>query len=300
MSLGSITIVGPGRMGLSLGMALVHSDAVRSLTVFGRHAEPPAHPLFMQGLARYVFGVEPLERDSTTLLLAVPDTAVPEVAHVLAAQGSAPNGCAAFHLSGALPTEVLEPLHHQGYGVGSFHPLVAVSHPLTGADRIPGSWAAVIGAPETVRTARMVADAIGMSMFAIPAGRRPLYHAAVVMASSYLLPLLGLSARLMERAGVDGDEAIAALIPLVRSTLSSIEGRGLPDSAGGPVSRGDVETTALHLRALDPEDQRLYALVGSEVLRLAADEMDEQAFDELAELFGRYIDVGTMAHETGH
>jgi len=295
VSLGSVTIVGPGRMGLTLGMALAHSDAVRSLTVFGRHPDPPSHPLFMQGLARYVFGVEPLERDSSTLLLAVPDAAVHEVAQAIAAQGSAPDGCAAFHLSGALPTDALEPLHHEGYGVGSFHPLVTVSHPLTGADRIPGSWAAVTGAPETVRTARILADAIGMSIFAVPAGRRALYHAAVVMASSYLLPLLGLSARLMERAGVDGDDAVAALIPLVRSTLASVEERGVPDSVRGPIARGDVETTALHLRALDAEDQRLYALIGSEVLRLALDTMDGQTAEEMTELFARYLPVETTA-----
>jgi predicted short-subunit dehydrogenase-like oxidoreductase (DUF2520 family) len=299
MSLRSVTIVGPGRMGLTLGMALAQSREVRNLTVFGRHPEPPAHPLFEQGLARYVFGVEPLERDSTVVLLAVPDAHVPEAAHVLAAQGPAPGGCSSFHLSGALPTDVLEPLYHQGYGIGSFHPLVAVSHPMTGADHIPGSYVAVTGAPETVRTARLVADAIGMSMFAVPASRRTLYHAAVVMASSYLIPMLGLSARLMERAGVDPDDATTALIPLVRSTLASVEEHGLPDSLRGPIARGDLETTALHLRALDPGDQHLYALVGSEVLRIGAHGLDPRIVEEMNEMFDRYVGLETTRIGTG-
>ena len=105
---------------------------------------------------------------------------------------------------------------------------------------------------------------------------------------------------MMERAGVDADDAIAALIPLVRSTLASVEERGVPDSLRGPVARGDVETTALHLRALDPEDQRLYALIGSEVLRLAAEGMDEQTVEELAEVFGRYVEIETTGTGAGH
>jgi hypothetical protein len=51
----------------------------------------------------------------------------------------------------------------------------------------------------------------------------------------------------------------------------------------------------LHLRALDAEDQRLYALIGSEVLRLAGDGMDEGVAEEMAELFARYVEVETTA-----
>ncbi|HSG07781.1 MAG TPA: hypothetical protein VLA36_05475, partial [Longimicrobiales bacterium] len=85
-----ILIVGPGRMGLALGYALVNAEAVRTLTVCGRRPEPPAHPLFVQGLARYVFGLERPENETEAVFLAVPDAVVPEMAHALAGQGQAP------------------------------------------------------------------------------------------------------------------------------------------------------------------------------------------------------------------
>ena len=293
----AVTIVGPGRMGLALGAVLMQADAVASLTVFGRRPEPPAHPLFTQGHARYVFGVEPLDPDTSALLLAVPDGVVPEMAFMMGAQGRAPGGCAAFHLSGVLPTDVLAPLHEQGYEVGSFHPLLAVSHPVSAVDRFAGSYVAVVGSPEATSVARMLVAGIGCRMITVPAGRRPLYHAATVMASSYLLPLLDLSVRLMERAGVSREDALPALLPLVRSTLATIEERGIAPSAQGPIAGGDVETVALHLRALEPEDRRTYALFGAEILRLAGPEIDSDARSELADLFGRYVEPGTM--ETG-
>jgi predicted short-subunit dehydrogenase-like oxidoreductase (DUF2520 family) len=197
-----------------------------------------------------------------------------------------------------MSTDALGPLHHQGYAVGSFHPLQAVAHPVSAADRIPGSYVAVVGSPEATSVARDLIAGLGCHMVSVPAGRRPLYHAATVMASNYILPLLDLSARLMEQAGVPSEEALPALLPLVRGTLASIEERGIGASTRGPLCRGDVETVALHLRALEAEDQKLYALFGVEILRLVGPDISEGTRAQLADLFARYVDVENTA--TGH
>ena len=280
-----ILIVGPGRMGLALGYALVNADAVEKLTVCGRRPEPPGHPLFVQGLARYVFGLVHPEPGTEAVFLAVRDAVVPEMAHALAGQGPAPDGCVAFHLSGALSTDVLSPLHAQGYAVGSFHPLQAVAHPVTGAERLPGSYVAVTGAPQAVAAARRLAASLGSTILTVPEARRPLYHAAAVMASNFLPPLMDAACRLLERAGVPYDEALPALLPLVRGALSNIEERGLEASVTGPIPRGDVETVDLHLRALDPNDRQLYALLGRELVRIAGPLIPEDARKELLERF---------------
>ena len=85
--------VGPGRMGIALGYALIQADAVESLTYCGRRPEPPSHPMFNQGLARYVYGIERPEAGTTALILTVPDDALAETAEHVAAQGEAPEGC---------------------------------------------------------------------------------------------------------------------------------------------------------------------------------------------------------------
>lgn len=281
----SVTVVGPGRMGLALASALLNAEATREVTVFGRRPRPPSHPLFNQGRARYVFGVEPLARDTAALFLAVPDDVVPEIAFTMAAQGRAPGECAAFHLSASLPTDVLAPLHAQGYELGSFHPLQVVTHPVSAADRIPGSYIAVIGSPEATTIARRLASAMGSPIINVPASRRPLFHAATTLASSYLPPLLDLSARLMERAGVTSEEALPALLPLIRGTLESIGELGLEASIRGPIAAGDLETVALHLRAMEPEDRRLYSILGAELVRLLGPALDDAATEGLYQQF---------------
>ena len=97
----------------------------------------------------------------------------------------------------------------------------------------------------------------------------------------------------MVQAGVSNDDAVRALLPLVRGILASVEEGGVPSAVAGPIARGDAETIALHLRAMNDEDRRLYAMLGSELLRLGADPLEPETHERLAELFGRYMDRET-------
>lgn len=288
-ALAHVLMIGPGRAGLALAFALKQADAVDAFTVCGRRPEPPTHPLFTQGLAEYVFGLVRPKPPTAAVFLAVPDAVVPEMAEALAALGPAPAGCAAFHLSGVLSTEVLAPLHARGYAVGSFHPLQAIAHPLTGAARIPGSWVAVTGAPTAAAVARRLAASLGSPVLAVPEAKRPRYHAAAVMASNFLPPVLDVACRLLEQAGIAQDEALRALLPLVRGTLENVAERGVAGSITGPVPRGDLETVDLHLRALEPADRRLYATLGLELLRLGGSALPVDVRRELLERFNSEI-----------
>lgn len=280
-----LMIIGPGKVGLALGYALMQAEAVDRLTVYGRRPEPPAHPLFTQGIAEYVFGIQAPELGVRAVFLAVPDDAVSEIAHALAAQGEPPPECAAFHLSGALSTEVLAPLHARGYSIGSFHPLQSIAHPVTGAERLPGSSVAVTGAPGASVVARQLASSMGCPVINVPEQWRPVYHAAAVTASNYLSPLLDAACRMLEKAGVSYEEALPALVPLVEGTLANIKELGLEASVTGPIARGDVETIDLHLRALDDEDRRLYVTFGRELTRLVGPGLPEDARRALLERF---------------
>ena len=280
-----VMIIGPGKVGLALGYALMQAEAVDHLTVFGRRPEPPAHPLFTQGIAEYVFGLHAPPAGVEAVFLAVSDDVVSEMAHTLAALGEPPEDCAAFHLSGALSTEVLAPLHARGYAIGSFHPLQAIAHPVTGAERLPGSSVAVTGAPAAAAIARRLAASLGCPVINVPEQWRPLYHAAAVTAANYLPPLLDAACRMLERAGLSHDEALPALLALVEGSLANIRELGLDAAVTGPVARGDVETIDLHLRALDGDDRRLYATFGRELTRLVGSDLPEDARRALMDRF---------------
>ena len=284
----SVAVVGSGPGALSLAEELASSEELGTVTVYGRQREVPPHTVFARGLARYVFGLEPFPKDTSAVLIAVPDEGVPEIAIAMAAQGDAPPGCAAFHLSAVLPTEAMGPLHGRGYALGAFHPLGASSRPSEGSTRIRGEYVAVTGSPAAVSVARRLTDALGARILEVPAGRRPLVDAATSMAGGYLAPLLGLSVRMMQHAGIAAEDSGPALIAVARNALDRIEEGGVSDAPVNPVVDGDVETVALHLRALDPEDQRLYALLASEILRLEAERMEPETVSAMRTLLNRY------------
>jgi len=274
--------VGPGRAGLSLGYALWQADAVASLTFCGRRPDPPVHPLFIEGAAEYVFGLERPPDGTTAVFLSVPDEVLAEISMALAAHGEAPGGCVAFHLSGALGTDPLAPLMRQGYGTGTLHPLQTLADPVLGGRQLQGVAFAVSGDPKALSTARRIVHYLGGTTLSVPVPRRPLYHAAAVFASNYLAGLIHAAARLMVQAGIPEDEALAAILPLARGGLENLERMGPVRALTGPISRGDLETIRLHLRTLEPRERALYAAMGLELLNLAREaDLDEEVAEEI-------------------
>lgn len=284
----AVAIVGTGAAALDLAEELASSGGVSRVTVYGRQEGVPSHTVFARELADYVFGLAPFDGSTKAVLLAVGDEEVPELAFAVAGQGPAPTGCAAFHLSAVLPTDALAPLHAQGYSLGAFHPLGSSSRASEGATRVSGGYVSVTGSPSALAVAHRLTDALGAEVLSVPAGRRPLVHAATVMAGGYLAPLIGLSSRLMEHAGIAADDATPALISVVRNALTRIEEGGTSASPANPIVDGDVETMDLHLRALEPEDRRLYALFAAEILRLEGESLEPETHEAMHDLLTRY------------
>jgi predicted short-subunit dehydrogenase-like oxidoreductase (DUF2520 family) len=278
-------VVGPGRLGLSLGMALVGSGAPVGLRYHGRHPTPPEHPLFRDGWAEYRYGLELPPEGTTAVLLTVPDDDLREIAEALAGRGDPPPGTPVLHCSGALGAEPLEALHWRGYRVGTLHPLQAIANPITGARRLAGASFALSGEPEALAVARRLVSTLGGRGIQVPTARRPLYHASAVMASNYLVVLLRTAVRLLEEAGAPPEEAEEALLGLARGALQNIEDIGLDRALTGPVVRGDVDVVGLHLRTLRPDDARLYAILGERALDLCTDRLPAEVAGALEELF---------------
>ena len=287
-----IVIIGPGRMGLALGAALHETGDVETLTYFGRAIEPPPHPLFDpsathgdDGSVEYRMLPAPLPTDTTIVLLAVPDRAIPEVAYDLARMGPTPPNCVVLHLSGAISTDILSPLHAAGYSVGSLHPLQAVADAWVSGGRLVGSAYAIAGEPSAMAAGRRLATMLDGIAMVIPPALRPLYHAAAVMVSNYTIALVSMGARLLMEAGVPERDAVPALLPLLQGTVANIEHLGVPAALTGPIPRGDTDTIRLHLARLSDRDRVLYCGLGLEMLELARNAgLDPERADEIESL----------------
>jgi predicted short-subunit dehydrogenase-like oxidoreductase (DUF2520 family) len=85
------------------------------------------------------------------------------------------------------------------------------------------------------------------------------------------MTLLAEALDLMERQGIDREEALQGLAALFRGGLEASLDRGLPAALTGPVTRGDVQTVRAHIELLrdDPEMLTAYRAVSRLALRQA-------------------------------
>jgi predicted short-subunit dehydrogenase-like oxidoreductase (DUF2520 family) len=207
------------------------------------------------------------------VFLAVPDPAVRALASELgAARLPDPAAIAVVHLSGALGLEALSGAAEAGHPVGSFHPLQSFPQPRP-PDAFRGSLVAVdASTSELLEALAALAVRLGATPRRVPDEHRRLYHAAAVVASNYLVALTAQAAAILERCGWNRQEALAALLPLERGVLANLESQGLPEALIGPIRRGDPETVAGHLAALDQAGglpAEVYRILGMAALELA-------------------------------
>ena len=206
------------------------------------------------------------------LFIATPDDVIREVCEGIANQGGFRAGQIVAHLSGALTSEELEAARACGAKGMALHPMQTFADPQQGAKNMIGASFSLEGDPEAVAFGREVVEAFSGRVFVIPKERKALYHAALCVASNYLVTVVDLAARIMERAGVGKEEALGAMLPLIRGTVNNLERIGLPGALTGPISRGDAATIARHLNAMEelaPEVLDLYRTLGAETVRLA-------------------------------
>jgi predicted short-subunit dehydrogenase-like oxidoreductase (DUF2520 family) len=272
-----VGIVGAGRAGLGLGLALaragytvqVHNRAAPRLPV------PPGLSLSEGRLP------DSLAR-AGVILLAVPDDAIRQVAAALAAGVEMGASQVVLHLSGVHGREVLEPLSPTGAALGSLHPLQSLSDPASAPERLRGALAAVEGDARAVAAATALARDVGLEPVAVQPGAKARYHAAAVFASNFVVALAAVAEGLFRQAGLTEEAARKAVGALLGGTAANVRAAGPAGALTGPVARGDVETVRRHLAALAEPQARLYRLLARAALELARlEDSKRRALEEL-------------------
>src|SRR5688572_6689994 len=211
-----ISIVGAGRMGTALGVALRRAE--HHIEVVVTKTAPSARraaKLIGSGAAALADrqpknAQEAVSRlvQSDLLLISTPDDALEAAAARLAGtirRAGADRGKAqrfVLHTSGAVSSEVLAPLRALGFSVGSLHPLVSVADAAASHDPFRGAHFCVEGDRAAARVARSLVKELGGHPFTISAEAKPLYHAAATVSSGHVTALFDLAIEMLQECGV--------------------------------------------------------------------------------------------------
>ena len=285
----NVSIVGAGRVGTALGMALSKNGyQVRAVITKDPAGARRAAKIF--GQKAFALSADPLNSisykqtegliRSSLILIATPDDVINSVARKMAAffeQNSlftrSKMRRTVLHTSGALSSAELQPLKRLGFATGSLHPLISISDVHSGSSMFRDSFFCVEGDKRARSAAVSIARALGGKTFSIKSNSKALYHAAAVMAAGNMIALFDMAIKMLQRCGLSARRSREVLLPLLKSSIANLETADPADALTGPFARGDVVTVRKHLAAIKAQDLdsvlAVYAALGRHSLSLA-------------------------------
>jgi predicted short-subunit dehydrogenase-like oxidoreductase (DUF2520 family) len=209
---------------------------------------------------------------ASIVLLTVSDNEIEMLCKELSDKGAFVNGPIVAHTSGALSSSVLSSAKRDCvYKAASAHPLQTFAAAECARKDLSGTHWFLEGDTEAVEELTKMVLALGGKPNLITSEQKPLYHAASVVASNYLASLIDVALRIMETASIDRTTSLAALQPLIKSTIDNALEIGPEHALTGPISRGDTVTLQHHLNALKstPSFENIYRSVALHTVTLA-------------------------------
>ena len=248
----SIAIVGLGRVGTALAVLLWRQGFCRL-----RVCDPnPAKVKALEGLINGSVTVcsTPVEtvNGAEVVFLAVQDRYIAKVVDDLAKSilDAEMAGLFFARLSGSLTAAVLQPLATLDAITFSLHPLQSIADVEGGIQVLAGSYFSFEGDERALPVAESVVTALAGNLVHLAAEDKVLYHAAAVVSSNFFIALEEMAITMMTGIGVDVNTARRMLLPLIRGSFENLERVSPTEALTGPIARGDDQTVAAHLMAL--------------------------------------------------
>ena len=226
-------------MSVAIAAAAAEHDLV---SVVGRSFDSAGRGAELVAAEPHIIGDDLPEAD--LLIVATRDAVIGAVAARLA-KHELPMP-AAVHLSGLTPVTALQPLADKGLEIGSFHPLQTFPTREAGAARLSGAFIAITASPALQDKLEAFADSLGATPFSVADADKPVYHAAAAAAANFPLAAFAMASDLFAAAGIPWEVAR----PLVEAVVANAFELGPRAALTGPVARGDVDTVAGQLRAV--------------------------------------------------
>jgi predicted short-subunit dehydrogenase-like oxidoreductase (DUF2520 family) len=292
----TVAIIGAGRVGGAFGRLLALAG-YHIVAVTARTRRSAAAAARFIGAGQPLTDVAAAVRGAALVLITTPDREIRAVCERIARGGGLRAGALVAHASGAQTRDLLEAARAAGARRAVIHPLQSFPSRERGVLNLPGSFFRIEADPGALRHARRLVGALGGTELRLPNWRpdaysAALYHAGAVAASNYLVSLIAYAARFFQELGADREQALRAVLPLVRGTLANVERLGIPGALTGPIARGDSQTVTGHVAALRqraPELLALYLHLARQTIPLAREQggLTARAAEELQRIVRR-------------
>ncbi|HPC99792.1 MAG TPA: DUF2520 domain-containing protein [Acetivibrio sp.] len=268
----NIGIIGAGRVGCAFGIGLKNSG----FSVAGVYSRSDESQRFLSSKLELncINGLRETVKNSEVILISVPDNSIKDLAVEIIQKTEAEHvdSKTFIHLSGALTSEVLEPLQKAGAFVGSLHPVQTFADRENGWEKLYNIYYGFEGCDKARDIALRIIKAFEGKIIHIDKKDKPLYHMAACIISNYTVTLSHVAGKILENIGIDGEDAAKVFLPLIQNTVDNIGKFGSAGALTGPISRGDYKVVEEHIKALiglEPQISDIYKILGQKTIDLA-------------------------------
>lgn len=194
------------------------------------------------------------------------------------------------HCSGSISSEVFSNISNFGAFGYSLHAMYAFSDKYTSYKDLNSAYFSLEGDSKYLYYIESLIKTLGNEIIIIEKEKKYLYHLASVTVANLTLALLNTGVDYLSLCGVDKNDALKALLPLIKNNLNNIEEKGFVKAVTGPVDRNDIGTITNHLSVIPKEDILLYTNLSNKLVKLCKEKNPDKNYSQLETYLGGYKD----------
>ena len=225
--------------------------------------------------------INDLVKDSSMIFITTPDDSIHEVLQKLSNFNL--TNKIICHTSGSLTSSILLDINNSDAFAYSIHPIFAFSDKYNSYKNLQNAYFSIEGPENHINELKDFIQSLGNRAFVINKNDKALYHSASVTVSNLVLSLINIGCSYLSQCGLNENEALEALFPLIQNNINNIKANGFINALTGPVERNDLLTVKHHIGAIPSEDINLYKSLSLKLLALSQKKHPNRDYKELKE-----------------
>lgn len=275
-----ISFIGAGKVGTAFGKYLAN-NSVSVIYYLSKNFDSSVKA------ADYVNceateNIKTLIDNSDIIFITTKDDQIGSVAKEIYESSAILKGKVFVQMSGALTSEILNILENKGAAIYSMHPLQTFSDIDKGVEDLGTTYFSLESKCDLNIMINLLKQ-INNPYFVLTSEQKVKYHLSACLFSNYLVTLLDFGVKMLGEIGINSDDGLKAMDPLIMATYNNVKSKGTKESLTGPIQRGDTDTLEKHLEQLDGLDLEVYRSLGKMTTERLVDDSKKQLLMEFWE-----------------
>lgn len=277
-----IGFIGTGKVSYNMGKYLKNNGANIS-GYLGRTPEDSKNASEFMNTQAF-FSYEEILEKSDVILLTIPDQKIEIVWQEI--KSKIKKDIIIAHTSGSISSKVFNLDSNSNLYGYSIHPLFPFANKYLKEPNLQGIYLSIEGDERKKEVLKVFFEKFGFNVIFRKESNS--YHLANVISSNLILALLKISLDYMKESGIDYNEALKALKPLIYKNIDNIYEKGFEKSLTGPIERADFLTLLNHKKALKKEHYGIYKTLSYELLNIAILKKSKDVYCEITKFLDEF------------